>query len=491
MSMAQDILTTHHVSGQSLPRPRSPFLAELTQIEASTVRLENKYQGVMKVDPLLTRQIVSFQANKERPRYRWYKYKEGFSAELVEHFLQRCTKGTGKVLDPFAGSGATLFAASGLGCTAVGIELLPIGVRLMNARRLVEEESRMQDQRDLRSYALKMPWRNYPDIRSVPELRITQGAYPAATNESIQRCLAWIESLPLLQKEVSLFALLAILESVSYTRKDGQYLRWDHRSGRRQGTRPFDKGVIRQFDDAYAEKLLQIVGDVSSSGGNEDLFKGYDLPARHNIEIIEGSCLNLLPGFSAKDFDAIVTSPPYCNRYDYTRTYALELAMLGTGEAGVVNLRQSMLSCTVENRAKDLLSINSAWSPAIAAAQSHPTLALILQYLESLKEAGIINNNGIPRMVRSYFFEMACVIQECARVLKPGSPMVMVNDNVRYAGAAIPVDLILSDFAQALGFFVEAIRVLPGGKGNSSQQMGEHGRQALRKCVYVWRKHNA
>jgi len=29
---------------------------------------------------------------------------------------------------------------------------------------------------------------------------------------------------------------------------------------------------------------------------------------------------------------------------------------------------------------------------------------------------------------------------------------------------------------------------LPNGKGNSSQQMGEHGREALRKCVYIWRK---
>jgi hypothetical protein len=34
----------------------------------------------------------------------------------------------------------------------------------------------------------------------------------------------------------------------------------------------------------------------------------------------------------------------------------------------------------------------------------------------------------------------------------------------------------------------ENILVLPNGKGNSSQQMGEHGREALRKCVYVWRK---
>ena len=91
-------------------------------------------------------------------------------------------------------------------------------------------------------------------------------------------------------------------------------------------------------------------------------------------------------------------------------------------------------------------------------------------------------------MVRGYFYEMACIIAECARVLKPQAPLFMVNDNVRYAGASISVDMILSDFAEKLGFSVENILVLPDGKGNSSQQMGVHGREPLRKCVYVWRK---
>jgi hypothetical protein len=45
-----------------------------------------------------------------------------------------------------------------------------------------------------------------------------------------------------------------------------------------------------------------------------------------------------------------------------------------------------------------------------------------------------------------------------------------------------------SFIAEKPGFCVESILVLPNGKGNSSQQMGEHGREPLRKCVYVWRK---
>ena len=91
-------------------------------------------------------------------------------------------------------------------------------------------------------------------------------------------------------------------------------------------------------------------------------------------------------------------------------------------------------------------------------------------------------------MVRGYFYEMACVIYESARVLKRGAPLIMVNDNVRYAGASISVDIILSEIAEQVGFKTEQILVLPNGKGNSSQQMGAHGRDVLRKCVYVWRK---
>ena len=89
-------------------------------------------------------------------------------------------------------------------------------------------------------------------------------------------------------------------------------------------------------------------------------------------------------------------------------------------------------------------------------------------------------------MVRNYFKELAVVIFQCAKLLKPGSCFVMVNDNVRYQGINIPVDLILSGIAQRAGFDTQVIWVLPIGKGNSSQQMRMHGRAELRKCVYVW-----
>jgi hypothetical protein len=165
--------------------------------------------------------------------------------------------------------------------------------------------------------------------------------------------------------------------------------------------------------------------------------------------------------------------------------------MLHVGEEGIRRLRQAMLSCTVENKDKCDLAEKFGDETFRAASQAFDgqrILALVLEYLNDCKNDGSINNPGIVRMVKNYFFELALLIFASARTLKPGAPFVMVNDNVRYQGAHVPVDLILSDIAEQAGFEVEAIWVLPKGKGNSSQQMGLHGRQEVRKCVYIWRK---
>lgn len=127
------------------------------------------------------------------------------------------------------------------------------------------------------------------------------------------------------------FALLCILESISYTRKDGQFLRWDYRSGRRKGQNTFDKGKIYTFDEAIISKLDEIINDVSNANIQLDLFSNTVCKNINykNIILYSDSCFNILPKLQNLKYQAIITSPPYCNRYDYTRTYALEHAMLG------------------------------------------------------------------------------------------------------------------------------------------------------------------
>ena len=458
----------------------------LEKVDRLNCLAEQRWSEKLIVEKDLSRSLVSFQANKGRAIYRWFKFKEAFSASLVEYLLSRYRISNGVLLDPFAGSGTALFVAGNYGMRAEGIELLPIGQKVIATKQLLDWNIQPRDVARLEFWLKEHPWKQHSGTKKINGLRITHDAYSKSTFAAMGMFLSAIEEESSRVQDVLTFALLCILESISFTRKDGQYLRWDHRSGRRQGKKAFDKGHILSFDKAIHDKLQQIVDDLQSADIPQDLFGG--VQARTEISLHTGSCLEVLPRLKKNYFNCIVTSPPYCNRYDYTRTYALELALLGVDEEALVRFRQEMLSCTVENRAKDLLALNRKWEIPITVCNEHELLQAILAYLEDQKEQELLNNNGIPRMVRGYFYEMACVIAECARVLKRGAPLMMVNDNVRYAGASVSVDIILSEIAERLGFKTEQILVLPNGKGNSSQQMGTHGREPLRKCVYVWRK---
>lgn len=462
------------------------FLREIEELDNS---LNQYFSDALIIDDALTRKLVSFQANKTRAYYKWYKYKEAFSAELVEYLFRSYNVIQGKILDPFAGVGTALFASSSLGYDSEGIEVLPVGQKIINANILARSTNKQSIISGLEKWVFQKPWNAKGKIKDFEVLRITDGAYSSETQKKIGRYLNDLEHESIETKEILLFALLCILESISYTRKDGQYLRWDYRSGRRNGKNTFDKGKIFSFDEAMVKKLNEIKSDMSIGDGKNDLFSYLqgDMQAGE-IDLSKGSCLEVLPGLEDCSYSGIITSPPYCNRYDYTRTYALEHAILGISESALTGLRQAMLSCTVENKPKELIEFNHEWKTAIEICNNLPLLQKILNYLDYKKDKKELNNSGIARMVRGYFYEMSCVIQECYRVLDNGGFMFMVNDNVRYAGAAISVDTILSKIAETIGFQVENILVLPQGKGNSSQQMGKHGRSSLRKCVYIWKK---
>ncbi len=457
-------------------------------IYALDAELSAAFKLQLSIAPFLSRKTVSFQGNKDRPAYNWYKYKEAFSAGLVAYFLGNyMEKTSGKVLDPFAGIGTTLFAAAEQGIAADGIELLPIGQEIIGTRLLLERELTRDDLHTLRLWTTALPWRDSSERVAFSTIRITENAYPPETVAAIEKYRAALQEENERVGAVLRLALLCVLEDISYTRKDGQYLRWDARSGkRRTGTKAFYKGDILGFDTAIIAKLKQILFDVREPKVPLSLFPVKE--RAKDIRLFKGSCLELLPTLETAAYDAVLTSPPYCNRYDYTRTYALELAMLGLTQVEVSRLRQEMLSCTVENREKDLLKMCPQWTPFIEAANQQKLLTAINAYLHAEKSTGNLNNAGIPRMVRGYFSEMACVVGECARLLKPGGRLFMVNDNVRYAGISISVDVILSDIARSVGFHIEKIFVVPIKKGNSSQQMGAYGRVPLRKCVYVWRR---
>lgn len=469
-------------------------------MSSARAELERKYQPLLETTTRFNRQLVSYQANKSARLHRWFKYKEGFSAQLVGSLIREFSLQSGKrILDPFAGVSTTLLVAQQMGMSATGIEVMPIGDLVWRAksgagRYDVDELQRIRDW--VRSASPGQSGRTFPHIP------ITRHAF----DPEVEAQLMWYdEQFSNMNVDASLknllkFALLSILEDISYTSKDGQFLRWDTRSGKmrkrnsqriaagRKPVKQFHKREIWSVKPALLKALDLILLDLTLTDQTDG--RGA------SQELISGSVLETLPLLSTERFDAVITSPPYCNRYDYTRTYALELAFLGIGHEGLLRLRQRLLSATVENRSKvrhlesvySGLGRNAHYCRVADTIDNHQAYQEILHALRTRHQRGEVNNRGIITMIEGYFRELAYVTFELFRVCKSGARVAVVNDNVRYSGEVIPVDLLMTDIASMFGFTPERIYVLPQRKGNSSQQMGKYGREALRKSVLVWRK---
>jgi hypothetical protein len=475
----------------------------LDALKTSTLireKLLNQYRTCISHSSALDRTLVSFQANKRAPFYGWLKYREGVSEQLVSYLLRRLHPEPGALLDPLAGSGAARFSASELGWTTTGIELLPVGVSGMQARRA----ARRVDGASFKQAAEQLLQEDFAsqadDTFALRHITITAGAFVPGEERELTGYIAACHRQAADDdiRALLLFAAMCVLEDISYTRKDGQYLRWDARSGRTHAKKALNMGYIPSFRDAIRMKLRQVTADHSLESSQPQLFVD-DLnvtQAPPIPELLQGSSLDILPSLTPNSCDFVLTAPPYANRYDYTRSYAPELVFLGCSDDDVKRLRQTMLSCTVENKEKreyvrrlyitlgrgsDFVCVEEAFASCAA-------LHEVLDALETYRMRGALNNDNIVRLVRNYFYEMCFVIYELARLLRTGGTIAMVNDNVRYAGEEVPVNLILSSMAESFGLNAQHIWTLGRGKGNSSQQMGNHGCSELRKRVYVWQK---
>ena len=440
--------------------------------------LLSRFADRIVVNPDLTRALVSWQSNKAAPGFRWFRYKEGFSANLVNYLLGFAGS-AGCLLDPFAGTGVAPITASGSGWRGIGIEILPVGVKIANgwlAAAAVDRPAFREMASDLLTRIETSDGIEAAQQDAFPHIRITEKAFPDCSEQSIAIARNWLRCAePGPETDLLALAALSALEDASWTTKDGQYLRWDHRSGRNLKAR-MEKRCVLSYPESLRNKLEVIATDLPLLAGSG---------VSDNVRIIEGSCYDALPDLPDDSIDGVITSPPYANRYDYTRTYALELAWLGYDNRAISELRQRLLSATVENRSKRE-QLAGRHSDALELFDRQPAIGEITDALDAANLRNELPNPHVIRLVRNYFMEMAVVIAELGRVCKTGASVFMVNDNVQYHGEEVPVDLILSDLAEQCGFHTKAIWTLARGKGNASQQMGRFGRKELRKCVYWW-----
>lgn len=421
------------------------------------LRLEAKYTSYIREEPQLAK-WVSYVGNKDVPILRLYRYKEAFAFRFVEEFLNRfgLTRND-YVFDPFCGMGTTLFASYAHGIPSIGIDRLPVAVFIARTLPLflgMEPGTLRKTFEELRARVSRAE-----PAEVAEDVAIMKVAFPAETLHRLRQWKQVIDHLDGTLREMFLLLFFAILEPCSFTSKDGQFLRLRR-----------DK-VVANPDEILAQKVAQAECDLH-------LVRkvGWVIPTDTRSvaapAVILGDTRSLGSVPFARRPTAIITSPPYANRYDYTRTYSLEICFHFVRNFEEMRaLRHSLLRSHIEAR---VAPNEEAPHPAVREVVNH-----LRQRVQNL------NNPKIPDMLTGYFVDMHRAIHEWAKTLAPGAKVALVVDNVRFDGLMLPVDLVLSEMAEEAGFEVEAVLVARY-KGNSSQQMGRYGRVPVRESVLIW-----
>lgn len=472
--------------------------------ETARQALEKKYTPFLEVTQKFDRRSVSYQLSKRSPLHSWFKYKEGFSADLVNELIDEMNiSANDTILDPFMGSGTTALVCQMRRINSVGYDIMPFSAIAIKAK----SNALKCDLDELKMLLQEFSSLTMPEAysRKTPYVTITDSAYPEFNARFIQFATDWLNQSQYSTDIKNLFTLCVLnsLERCSYTAKDGQYLRWDSRAtkvinanikrkklGHRLLPAHQCREVIETIQTSVEQELNHVLSDIKFvQAGTHENFSA-------SVNFTQGSALLELPKLESDTFNGVITSPPYCNRYDYTRIYALELAYLGCNEEDIKNLRQSLLSCTVESKSKisllmkhyEDLHASDRFYYILSKINSNSAFREIMTALENRKNCGDLNNNGVLRMVEGYFTELAFTYAELYRVCRAGALVAVVNDNVRYGGEIIPVDYLSTSLAEQFGFEPLKIYCLRQQKGNSSQQMKKFGRAALRKSITLWKK---
>ena len=198
------------------------------------------------------------------------------------------------------------------------------------------------------------------------------------------------------------------------------------------------------------ERGASIARDTSHSrphtwfvGNTYDVWKGFEISVERLVlrlrpEQLAGSVVvnqgdaRRLPEIPDGVADAVISSPPYLNAIDYLRGHRLALVWLGYG-------------------LHELRSIRSVSIGTEQAARAAPS-EVIAQWLDTASD----REGRLPRrergMLQRYAEDVASMVCEAKRVLKPNGRMTLVVGNSRLQGVFIENSKIVELAACASGF---------------------------------------
>jgi tRNA G10 N-methylase Trm11 len=396
--------------------------------------------------------------------HRWFFFPHSFAPALVANLT--CIWGLGAdsvVADPYCGAGTTLVAAQWLGYNVTGWDISPLAV-LASQVKLAQIES----------HALTDAWTKVS--ASVRRQRRTLNL--ANCDELIRRALPE-DTLTMFLRIWSTIGSHASLSAATCSNSDRSII-WDALRLAVIAELPRFSRLVRKGGWLAHQEPLANASEVLDRVSARVQLMAFDLadvPSRKTnswkVQTGDARALPIADGV----IDAIITSPPYPNRHDYTRMFGVELTFGFLGHEAIREIRYQSVSSHPEAKPVRPESSKYRQPPALTAA-----ITEIGNRISDTRE-----KTRIPGMIAGYFLDLWLSLRESYRILKPGGHAAFVVGNARYKGVTLEVDTLLAELAESVSLEVNHIYVARR-RGNSAQQMKVYGRQPQRESVVILRR---
>lgn len=394
-------------------------------------------------------------APSDRPVHDWYRFVLSFPPHLVRDYLDQFGIRPGRiVLDPFCGTGTTLVECKKLGIESFGLEAHPLSHFAVSTKLdwTVDPASAREQARRIAAVAHAQLERE--GLTDDPQLALSQ-----------KRTIRKLRSLPpeaaslILTDSISplpLHKTLMLLQAIDQ-QSQGPVQSLFRLALAREVVNSISNlyfgpevGVSRPKQDAaviapWLERIQIMADDLERVGPR----------SRTPASVFHGDARCLSPWLPPESIDAVITSPPYPNEKDYTRTTRLETVLLGflNTKADLRKLKQGMLRSNTRNvYARD---DDDHW------VQEHPEIQRVSAAIEARRIA-LGKTSGFERLyarvTRLYFGGIARHLSELRPALKRGARLAyVVGDQASYLRVMIRTGTLLADLAQRLGYEVEGI----------------------------------
>jgi len=393
---------------------------------------------------------------EDRAVHEWYRFVLSFPPHLVRQYLERFTPTGGRVLDPFCGTGTVLVESKKNGYASEGIEANAVAHFACQTKVSwgIDPDGLVAHARSVAVAA-----EDRLSCEGVPDAPFFQVLDPA-----IQPAL---RTLPddmmklLLTDSISplpLHKALVLLEVLGESRHE-RY--WPHERLALAKTLVFNSsnlhfgpevGVGKPKPDApVVAPWLAGVEAIAADLRQTQVRAHLDTPAHVHHADARQAALVLEP----ESIAAVITSPPYPNEKDYTRTTRLESVLLGftTTKAQLRDMKKGLVRSNTRGVYKD--DDDAAW------VAGHPEIERIAEAIEARRiELG--KTSGFERLyarvTKLYFGGMARHLAELRPALQPGARLAyVVGDQASYLRVMIRTGQLLADIARPLGYEVEGI----------------------------------